>query len=62
MYEHTNKMKAQKYSILNVCKRKRMNIEKRLKHTDGGGGAPERKEYGANNPFRKNKIFKNRKN
>jgi len=38
------------------------NIKKRLKHIDGGGGAPERKEYGANSPFRKNKNFKNRKN
>ena len=38
-----------------------MNVRKCLKRTDGDGGTPERKEYGANSPFRKIKNFENEK-
>jgi len=43
------------------CKQMRRNVQKRLKHAGGGGGAPERKEYGANDLFRKKIKFSEEK-
>ena len=59
------KYQGTKILFLNGCNATPMNIQKRLKHTDGRGGSRKRKEYGANPSFRKNQNFqktKNRKN
>ena len=52
-YQRKRKISRYENTLFGGCKETQTNIQKRLKHIDGGRGSRERKEYGANDPFRK---------